>query len=217
MKVRSFIVCLCLLGIQGSRSSSPEWVKGFNSKAVRDIISREHKPEQNNVGEEQCQTATFAAGCFWSVELAFQRVPGVVSTKVGYTDGDKKSPEYKEVCTGKTGHTEAVQVLFNPEVVTFNELLMVLFDIRDPTKQYVPREGDYDTNYRSGIYYHSDEQKADALNFIQEMQCHYETPIVLEVKPASEFWPAEEYHQQYLEKGGQKADKGYLEPIKCYG
>jgi len=191
-------------------------VKGFNNEAVKSILSREHSPEQNNVAKELCQTATFAAGCFWGVQLAFQRVPGVVSTMVGYTGGHMEHPAYRAVCSGATGHTEAVQMMFNPEVVKFKELLMVLFDRMDPTT--LNRQGnDAGTQYRSGIYFHSEEQEAEALNFIKEMQCHYDSPIVVEVKRASKFWPAEDYHQKYLEKGAQKAEKGCLEPIKCYG
>merc|ERR1719285_844463 len=156
-------------------------VKGFNSP------------------EEDGELATFAAGCFWGVQLAFQRVPGVASTMVGYTAGPKQHPTYNEVCSGSTGHTEAVQMLFNPDLVTYKELLMVLFDRMDPTT--LNRQGnDRGTQYRSGIYYHSDEQKTIAQDFIKEAQAKYKDKIVVEVKEASMFWPAEDYHQKYLEK-----------------
>jgi len=191
-------------------------VKGFNSPEVQQIITKKHDACQNTIAKEDAETATFAAGCFWGVQLAFQRVPGVVSTMVGYTAGEKLHPTYREVCSGSTGHTEGVQMLYNPAVVSYKELLMVLFDRMDPTT--LNRQGnDRGTQYRSGVYYHSEDQKKIALDFIKEIQPKYADKIVVEVKPATKFWPAEDYHQKYLEKGSQKAAKGCLEPIKCYG
>jgi len=191
-------------------------VKGFNSPEVQQIISRKHDTSMNKIAKEDAEKATFAAGCFWGVQLAFQRVPGVVSTMVGYTAGEVDQPSYSAVCSGSTGHTEAVTMLFNPQLVTYRELLMVLFDRMDPTT--LNRQGnDQGTQYRSGIYYHSQDQKIEAENFIKEVQPNYKSKIVVEVKEAGVFWPAEEYHQKYLEKGSQKAAKGCLDPIKCYG
>jgi len=191
-------------------------VKGFNSEEVQQIVTRKHDPGQNKIAKEDGQTATFAAGCFWGVQLSFQRVPGVVSSMVGYTAGSKLHPTYNEVCSGQTGHTEAVQLLYNPAVVSYKELLTVLFDRMDPTT--LNRQGnDRGTQYRSGIYYHNDEQKDIANNFIKEVQPKYKDKIVVEVVKADKFWPAEDYHQKYLEKGGQGAKKGCLDPIKCYG
>jgi len=190
--------------------------KGFSSGEVQDIVTKKHDPTQNKIAKEDAETATFAAGCFWGVQLAFQRVPGVASSMVGYTAGSKQHPTYNEVCSGQTGHTEAVQMLFNPAVVSYKELLTVLFDRMDPTT--LNRQGnDRGTQYRSGIYYHTEEQKEVATAFIQEVQPKYKDKIVVEVKPAEKFWPAEDYHQKYLEKGGQGAKKGCLDPIKCYG
>jgi len=191
-------------------------VKGFSNEEVQQIITKKHEAGQNKIAKEEAETATFAAGCFWGVQLSFQRVPGVVSSMVGYTAGERQHPSYREVCEGSTGHTEAVQMLFNPAVVSYKELLTVLFDRMDPTT--LNRQGnDRGTQYRSGIYYHSDEQKEIALNFIKEIQPKYKDKIVVEVKKADKFWPAEDYHQKYLEKGGQKANKGCLDPVKCYG
>jgi len=191
-------------------------VKGFNSQDVQQIITKKHDPTQNKIAKEDAETATFAAGCFWGVQLAFQRVPGVVNSMVGYTAGHKIAPTYNDVCSGTTGHTEAVQMLFNPAVVSYKELLTVLFDRMDPTT--LNRQGnDRGTQYRSGIYYHTDQQKEIAENFIKEMQPKYKDKIVVELKQAEKFWPAEDYHQKYLEKGGQGAKKGCLDPIKCYG
>jgi len=191
-------------------------VKGFNSPEAQQIITRKHDTAMNKIAKEDAEKATFAAGCFWGVQLAFQRVPGVVSCMVGYTAGSVQNPTYQAVCSGSTGHTEAVTMLFNPDLVSYRELLVVLFDRMDPTT--LNRQGnDRGTQYRSGIYYHSEEQKTIAENFIKEVQPRYRDKIVVEVKEASQFWPAEEYHQKYLEKGSQKANKGCLDPIKCYG
>merc|ERR1711997_1319190 len=191
-------------------------VKGFNSEQVQEIVTKKHDPVQNKISKEDSQTATFAAGCFWGVQLAFQRVPGVVSSMVGYTAGHNQNPTYQDVCDGDSGHTEAVQMLFNPDLVSYKELLTVLFDRMDPTT--LNRQGnDRGTQYRSGIYYHTEEQKDIAVNFIKEIQPKYKDRIVVEVKEASKFWPAENYHQKYLEKGGQQSGKGCLDPIKCYG
>lgn len=189
-------------------------VKGF-TPAVKEILSRT-VDQAKLVPKEQGEKATFAAGCFWGVELTYQRVPGVMHTMVGYTAGSKEHPTYKEVCSGSSGHTEAVQMIFDPNVVSYKDLLVVLFDRMDPTS--LNRQGnDRGTQYRSGIYYHSDAQKKVAVDFVDEVQPKYADKIVVEIKPASKFWPAETYHQQYLEKGSQKADKGCLDPIKCYG
>lgn len=191
-------------------------VKGFNSPEVQQIVTKKHNPDQNKIPKEAAETATVAAGCFWGVQLAFQRVPGVVHSIVGYTGGPSDNPTYHQVCSGTSGHTEAVQMLFNPNVVTYKELLTVLFDRMDPTT--LNRQGnDRGTQYRSGIYYNNDQQKEIIDNFIKEVQPRYKDPIVVEVKEASKFWPAEDYHQKYLEKGSQKAAKGCLDPIKCYG
>jgi len=208
------LLCSGIFNWGGVMGSGP--VKGFNSEQVQQIITKKHDPVQNKIGKEDSQTATFAAGCFWGVQLAFQRVPGVVSSMVGYTAGQKLHPTYQDVCDGDSGHTEAVQMLFNPELVSYKELLTVLFDRMDPTT--LNRQGnDRGTQYRSGIYYHSEEQKDIAVKFIKEIQPKYQDKIVVEVKQAEKFWPAENYHQKYLEKGGQQSGKGCLDPIKCYG
>jgi len=160
--------------------------------------------------------ATFAAGCFWGVELRFQRIPGVIKTAVGYIDGDVSDPKYEAVCTGMTGHTEAVQMTYDPKVVSFEELCDVFYAGHNPTQ--LNRQGnDMGTQYRSGIYYHDDAQKK-----IAEEKKAGVVNAVTEIKEAKTFWPAEEYHQQYLEKGGrfkngQSAAKGCTDPIRCYG
>jgi peptide-methionine (S)-S-oxide reductase len=147
--------------------------------------------------------ATFAAGCFWGVEAAFRQVQGVLETTVGYSGGDYDSPSYKDVCTGKTGHAEVVRVKFDPERVSFEELLEVFWSEHNPTTKN--RQGwDIGTQYRSAIFYHDDEQKALATESRDRLEASgkYRKPIVTEITQASEFYPAEEYHQRYLEKRG---------------
>ena len=149
---------------------------------------------------------TFAAGCFWGVEAAFRKVAGVTSTAVGYTGGTAKSPNYKEVCTGRTGHAEAVEVEFDPEQVSYLELLAVFWKSHDPTT--VNRQGpDVGTQYRSAIFYHDaqQEEEARASKSVLEKDYVFKKPIVTEIVPAGEFYRAEEYHQQYFEKTGDRA------------
>lgn len=160
--------------------------------------------------------ATFAAGCFWGVELAFQRVPGVLSTTVGYAQGHQENATYKQVCSGKTGHAETIKIVFDPSEVTYEQLLDKFWSIHDPTTLNRQKE-DVGTQYRSGIYYQDDEQKALAIASKEAQQQKTEKEIVTEIEEFRVFWDAEAYHQQYLEKGGQCADKGSDVPIKCYG
>ncbi|MDG6257292.1 MAG: peptide-methionine (S)-S-oxide reductase MsrA [Methanomicrobiaceae archaeon] len=149
------------------------------------------------------ETATFAAGCFWGVEEAFHGVKGVVSTTVGYTGGETEDPGYEQVCTGRTGHAESVEVIFDPSVVSYEELLDVFWEVHDPTTRN--RQGpDIGSQYRSAIFYHDEQQKeaAEASREWLERSKQYRHPIVTEIVPASAFYPAEEYHQRYLQKRG---------------
>jgi peptide-methionine (S)-S-oxide reductase len=151
------------------------------------------------------ETATFAAGCFWGVEAAFRTVKGVLSTRVGYTGGTIDHPTYHDVCTGRTGHTEAVEIVFDPAVVTYRELLDLFWSIHDPTQ--LNRQGpDIGTNYRSAIFYHTSDQKRQAGESKEGLMASRRfgsRRIVTEIVPAGIFWPAEEYHQQYFEKQGR--------------
>ena len=145
--------------------------------------------------------ATFAAGCFWGVEATFRRLAGVKSTRVGYTGGALTNPTYEQVCTDRTGHAEALEVTFDPQVITYHDLLDVFWSNHNPTT--LNRQGpDVGTQYRSAIFYHSPEQAQEAQASRDAAQAHFPRPIVTQIVPASEFWPAEEYHQQYLEKRG---------------
>lgn len=169
-------------------------------------------------GAASLEKADFALGCFWGAELAFQREKGVVSTKVGYTQGAKESPTYEEVCSGTTGHTECVQVLFDPKEVSF-ERLCALFWERLGNDRFKPNQvgNDRGTQYRHGIYYHSQEQQAVAEASLQALVSDDTPSIATEIKEAGKFWDAEEYHMQYLQKGGQDARKAATETIRCYG
>jgi peptide-methionine (S)-S-oxide reductase len=147
------------------------------------------------------EKAAFAAGCFWHVEEAFRRVPGVVSTTVGFEGGKTENPTYKEVCTGKTGHAETVEVTYDPSKVSYGQLLDVFWGIHDPTT--VNRQGlDVGTQYRSVIFYHNKEQEDAAKDSKEKLERsgRFKKPIATQIVPAAKFWRAEEYHQQYLEK-----------------
>ena len=150
------------------------------------------------------QKATFAAGCFWGVEAAFRKVPGVKSTMVGYTGGTTTNPTYREVCSDTTGHAEAVEVMFDANEVSYDELLTVFWSNHNPTQRN--RQGpDIGSQYRSAIFYHSPEQQAAAEKSKQTLDASgtYDQPVATQIVPAVTFYPAEEYHQQYLEKRGQ--------------
>lgn len=149
-------------------------------------------------------TATFAAGCFWGVEAAFRQLKGVTSTAVGYIGGTLQDPTYHDVCTGRTGHAEAVKVEYDPSQVSYDDLLRVFWENHDPTT--LNRQGpDVGTQYRSAIFYHTPEQEASAKASKDALtkSGRFKRPIVTEIQPAPEFWQAEDYHQQYLEKRGQ--------------
>ena len=163
--------------------------------------SKAAKPDQGKGAEYE--TSTFAAGCFWGVESIFKRVEGVVDTVVGYTGGTTPDPNYRQVCTGITGHAEAVQIKFDPKVVSYQELLSLFWRMHDPTTP--DRQGpDVGTQYRSAIFYHDEVQKAAAERSKQEFDSSgvYNNKAVTQIVPATAFYPAEEYHQDYFEKQG---------------
>ena len=148
------------------------------------------------------EKATFGAGCFWGVEAAFQKVKGVIKTTVGYMGGNTKNPTYEQVCTDKTGHAEVIQIEYDDNQVTYGELLEKFWEVHDPTQ--INRQGpDVGKQYRSVIFYHDEKQKKQAEQSKLEKQKNFDKEIATEITPAVEFYPAEEYHQKYLEKQGR--------------
>jgi len=156
--------------------------------------------------KDAIQVATFGAGCFWGVEAAFRKVDGVVSTSVGYMGGTLENPTYRDVCTGRTGHAEVVQVSYDPSRVSYQDLLQVFWEIHDPTT--MNRQGpDRGTQYRSVIFYHNSEQELAARSSKEQIEKtgKFKKEIVTQIAPAGTFWKAEEYHQQYFEKTGRSS------------
>lgn len=171
-----------------------------SAEGAKPSISAGVKSEKGKLMSEK---ATFAAGCFWGVEATFRQLKGVLSTRVGYIGGSVSNPSYKQVCTDTTGHAEAVEVTFDPALLNYNALLNVFWENHDPTQ--VNRQGpDHGSQYRTAIFYHSPEQQKLAEVSKRELDesRRFSRPIATNVVPATEFWPAEEYHQQYLEKRG---------------
>ena len=149
------------------------------------------------------ETAIFGAGCFWGIEAAFRRIPGVVDAAVGYSGGHTENPTYKDVCTDETGHAEVVQVTFDPSKLSYEQLLDAFWQMHDPTQ--VNRQGpDFGSQYRTAIFFHSPEQKSVAEKSKAALQASgkFRKPIVTEITPAGPFYRAEDYHQRYLEKRG---------------
>mmetsp|Transcript_6289 Transcript_6289/g.7311 ORF Transcript_6289/g.7311 Transcript_6289/m.7311 type:complete len:278 (-) Transcript_6289:216-1049(-) len=173
-------------------------------------------------GDNKYKVASFAGGCFWGFELAYQRVPGVEYTAVGYQQGPEEQPSYDQVCAGATKHTEAVFVIYDPKICSYESLLDAFFGRIDPLTVN-GQGGDRGTQYRTGVYFHSPEQeKLATKRFAEEQEKYGSRKIASECTAAMPFWPAEKYHQQYLEKGGrsnspQSAEKGCTETIRCYG
>ncbi|PHS68730.1 MAG: peptide-methionine (S)-S-oxide reductase [Methylophaga sp.] len=147
--------------------------------------------------------ATFAAGCFWGIEAQFKQITGVISTRVGYLGGRTENPSYELVCTGNTGHAEVIEITFDPAIVSFESLLTIFWQLHNPTT--LNRQGpDVGSQYRSAIFYHDEQQRQLALSSKQKLTAsnRYQNPIVTEITAASIFYPAEQYHQCYLEKKG---------------
>ncbi|MBP8086857.1 MAG: peptide-methionine (S)-S-oxide reductase MsrA [Saprospiraceae bacterium] len=161
--------------------------------------AEEKTPAKDQIVEQSMNTeiATFGAGCFWCVEAVFQELKGVLKVESGYMGGAIPNPTYREVCTGTTGHAEVTRITFDPTIISYEELLEVLWTTHDPTT--LNRQGaDAGTQYRSAIFYHSDEQKSKAEKSKKEVATTiWDSPIVTEIVPADTFYPAEEYHQDY--------------------
>ncbi len=159
----------------------------------------------------QHEVATLAGGCFWCLEAAFAQLKGVERVESGYSGGHVPSPSYEDVCTGSTGHAEVVQITFDPQVLPFRDLLHVFFTIHDPTTPD-RQGGDVGTQYRSAIFYHTPEQKAEAEHVIAELEAEkvWDDPIVTQVTPSEKFYPAEEYHRDYYRRN---PDQGYCRAV----
>jgi peptide-methionine (S)-S-oxide reductase len=146
--------------------------------------------------------ATFGAGCFWGVEAAFRQIEGVTRTRVGYSGGTLENPSYEDVCSHTTGHAEVVEVAYDPERVSYDQLLDAFWGKHDPTQ--LNRQGwDVGDQYRSAIFFHDEEQEEAALRSKAREQVNWEAPIVTQIEPVQTFYEAEDYHQQYLEKRGR--------------
>ena len=159
--------------------------------------------------ETRTENATFGAGCFWQVEAAFQDLPGVVDTAVGYEGGHVDNPTYEQVCSGTTGHVEVCQVTFDPSKVSYEDLVEKYLEIHDPTQ--LNRQGpDVGYQYRSVVFAHSDEQAEVARHVIERAQGRFRAPIVTAIEPAKPFWRAEEYHQCYLQNRSSSGLMGML-------
>lgn len=156
--------------------------------------------------------ATFAAGCFWGVQFYFDQVPGVIASVAGYTGGSVPNPTYEQVCTDKTGHAEAVQIDFDPELITYETLLKHFFRLHDPTQ--VNGQGpDIGSQYRSAIFYHSEDQKILAEITMKNLSSNFSQPIVTQLLPASDFYQAEDYHQKYTQTTGKGMCHVPYEPL----
>lgn len=190
-----FMTAGCTTGVAQTTSSADN----LTSTAVTD----------NDSFEGQTALATIAGGCFWCTEAVFERMRGISDVTSGYIGGEMVDPDYKSVCTGRTGHAEAVRITYDPSVVSFKEILKVFFKTHDPTT--LNRQGaDVGTQYRSAIFPHNDEQKREAEEFIAEISGEYRDPIVTSIEPLSTWYPAEEYHQDYFRRN---PNAGYCQAV----
>lgn len=171
-----------------------------SSPAEKETMKKKEITMSTSAIPGKTDTATFANGCFWCTEAIFEQLDGVISAVSGYTGGHVENPTYKQVCTGETGHAEALQIVYDPAKISFDELLEVFWETHDPTT--LNRQGnDVGTQYRSGIFYHNEEQKEKAEKYKAELDKSgaFDKPIVTEITPFTKFYPAEDYHQQYFE------------------
>lgn len=168
---------------------------------VAGVVTAAGREQKGTPGAARTEVATLAAGCFWGVEHLFKELPGVISTEVGYTGGTTENPTYRQVVTGKTGHAEALQVVFDPERTSYEQVLRYFFRLHDPTTLN-RQHNDIGTQYRSAIFVHDEKQREVAERVKAEVGTSgkWKRPIVTEITPAGRFWSAEEYHQDYLVK-----------------
>ncbi len=187
--VNAGLFFLCSTAVFACASSEENAINKINEMSAEEL----------NEAKEGLDTATLGAGCFWCVEAVFQELKGVKHVESGYTGGMIKNPSYKEVCTGRTGHAEVAQIIYDPEVVSFDEILQVFFKTHDPTT--LNRQGnDIGTQYRSSIFYHNQWQKEQAEYYLKKLDQSgaYPNPIVTTIEPLEAYYPAEDYHQNYF-------------------
>ena len=186
------------------RASRPPTVRLNRFRLAQGLSMRKEKRKGQQLLNNDLERATFAAGCFWGVEASFREIEGVVRTRVGYTGGRTADPTYEQVCSDGTGHAEAVEVSYDPALVSYDDLLAVFWSIHDPTTRN--RQGwDFGSQYRSAIFFHGPDQERAANASRDERQASTARPIVTEITPATAFYEAEEYHQRYFEKHGGAA------------
>lgn len=177
----------------------------FSYSTACNSTNKKTTMNSEKISETKIDTAIFGAGCFWCVEAVFQQIKGVEKVESGYTGGTVKNPSYKEVCTGQTGHAEVCRILYNPDEVTFEELLEVFWGSHDPTT--INRQGnDVGTQYRSAIFYTNENQRVTAEQWKKKLneEKAFENPVVTEIVPEKEFYAAEDYHQNYFNENGEQ-------------
>lgn len=183
----------------------------FTVSCAQNKTEKEIKKMETKVESGSKEAATFGAGCFWCVEAVFQRLDGVISIESGYSGGKIKNPSYREVCEGTTGHAEVCRILYDPKKISFTELLEVFWKTHDPTT--LNRQGnDHGTQYRSVIFYHSEEQKELAKKYKDEINKSgaYPNPVITEISPLINYYPAEDYHQNYYNQNGSEGYCRYV-------
>jgi len=174
---------------------------GYDPPVKKIHLTDNNKTTMSTAPSGKTDTATLANGCFWCTEAIFEELDGVISAVSGYAGGKTENPTYKEVCTGETGHAECLQIVYDPQKISFDELLEVFWETHDPTT--LNRQGnDVGTQYRSGIFYHNEEQRQKAEKYKAELNKSgaFDKPVVTEITPFTKFYPAEDYHQQYFEQ-----------------
>jgi peptide-methionine (S)-S-oxide reductase len=205
----NLVLIMVLLVSGGAACQSKKASETTDTDTKKEKVVFTTAKEKNNTlmndTTQQLDTATLGAGCFWCVEAVFQDLKGVKSVKSGYTGGKIKNPTYKEVCSGLTGHAEVAQIIYDPAVISFDELLEVFWQTHDPTT--LNRQGaDVGTQYRSAVFYHNEEQKKLAEAYKQKLNEAkvFDNPIVTEISPLTEFYVAEDYHQNYYNLNGEQ-------------
>jgi peptide methionine sulfoxide reductase msrA/msrB len=206
--MRTEIVCAACGGHLGHVFKGERFTEKDTRHCVNSI-SIDFVPEGQEAVKPLTDTAIFAGGCFWGVEYYMKKIKGVISSEVGYTGGKKDNPTYKEVCAGNTGHYEAIQVVFDPGQTSFEVVAKMFFETHDPT-QWNHQGPDWGEQYRSAVFFRNEEQKAITEKLIRELKEKGFT-VVTELKPATKFWKAEDYHQDYYEqKGAEPYCHGYV-------